>query len=104
MRAKHNLRLVAVLGHNQQVLPTEMPRPLLAMIQDLFLAFVQFSQVQPSSFLDQPFFDQLVRHAYELPMPIITLNDVQVTRDFGPSWSSCGSKGVMYPRDYDDIS
>jgi hypothetical protein len=65
---------------------------------------VRFSQIRPSSFLDQPFFDQPVRRADELPVPIITLNDVQAPRDLGTSWSSSGSKGVTYPSDYDDIS
>jgi hypothetical protein len=73
----------------------------------IFRLQVRFSQVRPSSFLDQPFFDSPVGHHDEFPVPTITLNDVQVRRplsDLGNSWSSNRSKGVTYPSDYDDIS
>src|SRR5438045_3826052 len=104
---KHNLWLAAVSCHNQQVLLAKMPQLLLAVVRDLISRLqVLFSQVRPSSFLGQPFLDQHVTHPDELPIPIITLNDVQVPRslsDLGASWSSNGSKGVMYPSDYDDI-
>lgn len=68
---------------------------------------VRFSQVWPFSFLDQPIFDQLVRHTNEFPVPMITLNDVQVPfplSDLRNSWSNNGSKGVTYPSDGNNVS